>query len=78
VRTPTDREVDGTLVVELPIVEASAKVRSGPPLDDHEDLALDCWAGVIPLHLEAGEPVPDAHVPPGRAAPLVGRRGRPG
>jgi nitroimidazol reductase NimA-like FMN-containing flavoprotein (pyridoxamine 5'-phosphate oxidase superfamily) len=72
-RPPADREVDGTLVVEVPIVEASAKFRSGPPMDDAGDLALDCWAGVIPLHLCAGEPVPDAHVPAGKAAPMVGR-----
>jgi nitroimidazol reductase NimA-like FMN-containing flavoprotein (pyridoxamine 5'-phosphate oxidase superfamily) len=73
-RPPTDREVDGTLVLELPIVEASAKVRSGPPMDDAEDLALDCWAGVVPLHLVAGEPVPDAHVPAGKAVPALKRR----
>jgi uncharacterized protein len=75
-RPPTDEEVDGTLVVEVPIVEASAKVRTGPPMDDAADLTLDCWAGVIPLHLAAGEPVPDANVPAGKAAPVVGRRGR--
>src|SRR5512137_3031216 len=61
-RPPSDREVDGTLVVEVPVVEASAKVRTGPPLDDPEDLAFDCWAGVIPLHVEAGVPVADAGV----------------
>ena len=77
-RPPTDGEVDGTLVVEVPIVEASAKVRSGPPMDDAEDLGLDCWAGVIPLHLAAGEPVPDAHVPVGKVAPVVQRRNRLG
>jgi uncharacterized protein len=68
-RPPSDREVDGTLVVEMPIAEASAKVRTGPPLDDAEDLARDCWAGVIPLRLQAGDPVPDEPMPPGRAAP---------
>jgi nitroimidazol reductase NimA-like FMN-containing flavoprotein (pyridoxamine 5'-phosphate oxidase superfamily) len=68
VRPPTDPEVDGTIVVEFPVVEASAKVRSGPPMDDPEDLALDCWAGVIPLHLAKGEPVPDAHFPAGKGA----------
>lgn len=74
-RPPTDAEVDGTLVVELPVVEASAKVRSGPPLDDPEDLAFDCWAGVVPLRLEAGAPVPDGHVPAGKRAPVIPRRG---
>src|SRR5512137_1663948 len=74
-RPPTDREVDGTLVVEFPVVEASAKVRAGPPVDEAEDLALDVWAGVVPLRLVAGEPVPDAHVPGGRVAPAVERRG---
>ncbi|MEI7705660.1 MAG: pyridoxamine 5'-phosphate oxidase family protein [Deltaproteobacteria bacterium] len=69
VRRPSDSEVDGTLVLELPIAEASAKVRSGPPMDEEADLALDCWAGVIPLRVVAGEPVPDAHVPAGMAAP---------
>jgi uncharacterized protein len=74
-RPPTDPEVDGTLVVAIPVVEASAKVRTGPPMDDAADLTRDCWAGVIPLHLAAGEPVADANVPAGKAAPVVGRRG---
>jgi hypothetical protein len=73
-RPPTDREVDGTLVVEFPIAEASAKVRTGPPLDDAEDLARACWAGVVPLRLEAGEPVPDGHVPAGTPPPVLSRR----
>ncbi len=76
-RPPTDAEVDGTLVVELPISEASAKVRRGPPVDDAEDLSVACWAGVVPLRLAAGEPVPDEHVPAGVAPPGLGtRRGR--
>ena len=51
-----------TSVLALPIGEASAKVRTGPPVDDAEDLAAPVWAGVIPLSLQCGAPVPDAHV----------------
>ena len=43
----------------LPISEASAKVRTGPPADASEDYALPVWAGELPLALTAGEPVPD-------------------
>ena len=57
-RPPTEKEIRGTLVLALPLDEASAKVRTGPPEDDEEDLALDFWAGVVPLSLEPGEPIP--------------------
>ena len=69
VRSPTDAELDGTLVLGIPIDEASAKVRSGPPIDDPEDLAVTCWAGEIPLRLEAGDPVPDPLLPSGWPVP---------
>lgn len=59
VREPTEQEMRATTVLELPLVEASAKIRTGPPLDDEEDYALPIWAGVVPLRLVAGEPVPD-------------------
>ncbi|HEU4509269.1 MAG TPA: pyridoxamine 5'-phosphate oxidase family protein [Pyrinomonadaceae bacterium] len=59
VREPTEQEMRATTVLELPLVEASAKIRTGPPLDDEEDYALPIWAGVVPLRLEAGEPIPD-------------------
>lgn len=59
VRAPNDRELKQTLVLALPLREASAKTRSGPPLDDEEDYALPVWAGVIPLHLERKSPVRD-------------------
>jgi len=49
VRPPTDDEVTMTKVIALPIVEASAKVRTGPPLDDEPDYALSVWAGVLPV-----------------------------
>jgi uncharacterized protein len=64
-RPVTDQELKGTAVLALPIEEASAKVRTGPPLDDAEDLQWPVWAGVVPFTTTAGEPVPDAHVMPG-------------
>jgi nitroimidazol reductase NimA-like FMN-containing flavoprotein (pyridoxamine 5'-phosphate oxidase superfamily) len=62
-RPATDKEVKGTLVLALPLAEASAKVRSGPPVDDAGDVGLPCWAGVLPLDVQPGRPVPDEHVP---------------
>jgi uncharacterized protein len=59
VRWPTELELKGTTVLALPIDEASAKIRTGPPKDDEEDYALDTWAGVIPLRMVAGEPIAD-------------------
>ena len=59
VRRPTRKELKATTVLRLPIEEGSAKVRTGPPIDDDEDYALDVWAGVVPLTLTRGEPVPD-------------------
>ena len=61
-RPITDQELKGTAVLTLPIEEASAKVRTGGPLDDAEDLRWPVWAGVVPLTTTAGEPVSDAHV----------------
>jgi uncharacterized protein len=59
VRGPNDQELKATTVLSLPLAEVSAKVRTGPPLDDTEDYALEVWAGVLPLKLVAGEPVND-------------------
>ncbi|HET7488690.1 MAG TPA: hypothetical protein VFJ85_12235 [Acidimicrobiales bacterium] len=58
-RPPSVAELRATLVVRISVAEASAKVRSGGPVDDPADLALPHWAGVIPLSLVAGEPVQD-------------------
>jgi nitroimidazol reductase NimA-like FMN-containing flavoprotein (pyridoxamine 5'-phosphate oxidase superfamily) len=69
VRAPTDAELDATSVVWLPIDEASAKVRSGPPVDLESDLAQACWAGVIPLRLAPGEPVAERRLAPGTPVP---------
>lgn len=63
VREPNEEEFIKTTVLELPLVEASAKIRTGPPLDDEEDYALPMWAGVIPLSLQAGEPINDPRLP---------------
>ena len=68
-RGPSRRELAATCVVELPLDEASAKVREGGPVDDDEDLALDVWAGVLPLRTVVEAPEPDAHVPAHRGAP---------
>jgi nitroimidazol reductase NimA-like FMN-containing flavoprotein (pyridoxamine 5'-phosphate oxidase superfamily) len=59
VRQPNEQELKATTVLSLPLVEVSAKVRSGPPLDEEEDYELAVWAGVIPLRLVAGAPVAD-------------------
>ena len=69
VRAPTDAEVDATSVVWLPLDEASAKVRSGPPVDLEGDLSRACWAGEIPLRLTAGPPVAERRVAPGTPVP---------
>ena len=59
VRGPNESELRQTTVLSLPIDEASAKIRTGPPLDDEEDYGMEVWAGVLPLHLVAGQPIPD-------------------
>ena len=59
VRPPNEIELKQTLVLALPLDEASAKIRTGGPVDDEEDYALPVWAGVVPLKLTAGEPIPD-------------------
>ena len=59
VREPTQQELNATTVLTLPLEEASAKIRTGPPLDDEEDYALSIWAGVVPLEIKAGEPIDD-------------------
>jgi nitroimidazol reductase NimA-like FMN-containing flavoprotein (pyridoxamine 5'-phosphate oxidase superfamily) len=56
-RPPTDAELRSTIVLALPLVEVSAKIRTGGPIDDEADLDRPVWAGVIPLHLLAGDPI---------------------
>jgi hypothetical protein len=55
---PDEDDWHKTLILAMPIDEASAKVRTGPPKDAEEDLDLDVWAGTLPLRLVAGTPVP--------------------
>jgi uncharacterized protein len=63
VRQPTCQEILGTLVLALPLAEASAKIRTGGPIDDEADYELPVWAGVIPLALTAGVPLSDTRLP---------------
>jgi uncharacterized protein len=69
VRLPTPLELKATTVLSLPINEASAKIRSGDPVDDDEDYAMDVWAGVLPLQQVAGAPIPDAKLKDGTPVP---------
>ncbi|HEX2832254.1 MAG TPA: pyridoxamine 5'-phosphate oxidase family protein [Thermoanaerobaculia bacterium] len=62
VRPPNEVELKQTLVLALPIEEASAKIRTGGPVDDEEDYALPVWAGVLPLKLTPQEPIADRDV----------------
>ena len=67
-RQPNDQELKATSVLALPLAEASAKIRTGPPKDEKEDYALAIWAGVMPLRVVAGAPEPDSALPPEVAA----------
>jgi uncharacterized protein len=75
-RKPTPAEVRKTRVVRLRIDEASAKVRTGPPVEDADDLRLAFWGGVVPVTTTFGTPIADEFVAPGLAAPVyAGIRG---
>ncbi|MGH2734668.1 MAG: pyridoxamine 5'-phosphate oxidase family protein [Actinomycetota bacterium] len=69
IRRPSLDEFNRTLVFKLPLTEASAKLRTGPPIDDEEDYALDAWAGVVPLATIPGEPVSDPRLGTGSNRP---------
>jgi len=68
-RQPNEKELKATSVLRVPIEEFSAKVRTGPPIDDDEDYAFPTWAGVIPLEIKAGAPMDDGKLLPGQAVP---------
>ena len=69
VRAPNEKEIRSTLVLVLALAEASAKVRTGPPLDDEGDYALPVWAGELPLRTVPGAPVGDPRLAPGAVVP---------
>jgi hypothetical protein len=79
VRAPSEAEIRATMILSLALNEASAKVRTGPPLDDEEDYALMTWAGVLPLSLAAHAPLADPRLPGGIEEPPYMRfyRGEP-
>lgn len=68
-RQPNEQELKATSVLRLPIDEFSAKVRTGPPVDDAEDMTFPTWAGVLPLEMKVGEPINDPDLDPKREVP---------
>lgn len=68
-RQPSVKEDKGTKLLAIDITEASAKIRTGPPVDDEEDMNLGIWAGVIPLAMQAGPAVPAPDLEDGVAVP---------
>jgi nitroimidazol reductase NimA-like FMN-containing flavoprotein (pyridoxamine 5'-phosphate oxidase superfamily) len=69
VRAPSERELRTTSILRMPIEEASAKVRRGPPVDEAADRGLAVWAGVVGLRLTANEPEPDPDLAAGIERP---------
>jgi nitroimidazol reductase NimA-like FMN-containing flavoprotein (pyridoxamine 5'-phosphate oxidase superfamily) len=76
-RPPTPQELKATQVLALPLDEASAKIRTGPPMDEDDDLDRDVWAGVIPLRLAAAPPVADPRLRDDIPLPEAVARWRP-
>jgi len=68
-RMPTESELRKTLIVRFPIEEGSAKVRSGGPKDDEEDMGKPIWAGQVPFDLVARQGVPEDGLPEGTVVP---------
>jgi nitroimidazol reductase NimA-like FMN-containing flavoprotein (pyridoxamine 5'-phosphate oxidase superfamily) len=68
-RPPNQKELKATTVLALSLQEASAKIRTGDPIDDEEDYALDVWAGVIPFAFSSGEAIPDGRLREGISVP---------
>ena len=75
-RPGSPKELKGTTVLSLPLTEASVKVRTGPPVDEDDDLGLDVWAGVVPLRTVVGTPEPSPDLAAGITLPpsIVGLR----
>jgi hypothetical protein len=72
-RQPNERELKATSILCVPIEEFSAKVRTGPPIDDEPDYAFPTWAGVVPLEMTAGAPIDDPRLDPGREVPAYAK-----
>ena len=72
-RQPNERELKATSILRVPIEEFSAKVRTGPPIDDEPDYAFPTWAGVVPLEMTAGAPIDDPRLDPGREVPAYAK-----
>ena len=70
-RPPSEQDVKKTMVLTVPLTEASAKVRRGDPIDEPDDLAGPYWAGVVPLHTTWGEPRASADLTPGIEIPAA-------
>ena len=69
VRLPTEKELKATKVIKISIDEVSAKVRTGDPIDEKEDYALNVWAGVLPIEKKYGKPIPDMKLKSGVMLP---------
>jgi hypothetical protein len=69
VRPPSGKELAKTMVMSLPLTECSVKISDGPPDDRPEDVALPCWAGVVPMRPVFGEPIDAPDLTPGIAPP---------
>jgi nitroimidazol reductase NimA-like FMN-containing flavoprotein (pyridoxamine 5'-phosphate oxidase superfamily) len=74
VRPPNESELRQTLVLAIPLAEASAKIRTGPPVDDDEDYSLPIWAGIIPMALTPSAPIADARLTAGVSVPEYATR----
>jgi nitroimidazol reductase NimA-like FMN-containing flavoprotein (pyridoxamine 5'-phosphate oxidase superfamily) len=72
-RQPNERDLKATSVLRVRIEEFSAKVRTGPPIDDEEDYSFPTWAGVVPLEIKAGEPINDPKLNPLREVPTYAK-----
>ena len=77
VREPYAQELKGTLVLALPLAEASVKIRTGGPLDDEPDYALPVWAGELPLRIVPQTPIADARTAVHEVPPYVTEYRRP-
>ncbi len=75
-RRPSAQEIKATTIVAVPLAEASAKIRTGPPKDAPKDRKRAVWAGEIPLRLGALEPIPDPTLQPDIALPAYARNYR--